>query len=146
MTETKKVSLFSMNQKTTNKGKPYWLVETSDGKMSIWDAGLKDLIQEKGIGNLCEVGYETKDVNGRSYTNLKSLEVVLGNAETQVKDPKGIGESARLRRKTDCMIAAKDLVIAKEVPLDKLLDYAQSLVDWVEENEVKEIKVETIKC
>ena len=135
MIETKKLSIHKLEQKATKTGKSYWVAETSEGKYSIWDIGLMELIRTKGIGNLCEVGLETKESNGKNYTNLVSLEKVLGQgqAPAQEKQKVEISESARLRRRTDCAIMAKDLVIAKLIPLDNLLDKAQALFNWVEE-------------
>jgi len=139
---TKKVSIFKIDQKATKNGKSYWIAETSDGKFSIWDAGLMELIKTKGVGNLCEIGIDGKpDANGKVWYNLVSLESVIGTGATEIKKVE-ISESARLRRRTDCMIAAKDLVIAKIIPIDNMLDKAEGLFTWVEEDK---FKIETIK-
>ena len=135
MVVTKKLTIFKVEQKASATGKSYWIAETSEGRFSIWDLGLYEMIKSKGVGNLCEIGLtaSTKvDKNGNPYLNLVSLISVIGPGQVQEKKVE-ISESARLRRRTDCMIASKDLVIAKIVPLENLLDKAQTLFDWVEE-------------
>lgn len=147
MIEKSRISIFGIEQKKSQGGKSYWIVDTSDGKMSIWDIGLYELIKEKAVGNLCEVGVETtKSENGKTYKNIKTLEAVLGNAAVKESKSDNIGESARLRRRTDCLISAKDLVIAKIIPMDKLLDIATSFVLWVEPETEEKLRVETIKA
>jgi hypothetical protein len=146
--ETRKLTIFKLEPKITKTKKQYWTIETSDGMFSIWDMGLAELIKQKALGNLCEIGIEGKpDSNGKVWYNLVSLEAVIGTGQVQEKKV-DIGESAKLRRRTDCMIAAKDLVIAKLVPLTDLLKHADLLVNWVENSpEEKSFKdtIETIK-
>lgn len=136
MTEMKKLSVFKIEPKKTQKGKTYWVVETSEGQMSVWDSGLMELLRTKAVGNMCELGVDSKPVGDKTYYNIVSLEAVVGTGQVQEKKV-DIGESARLRRKTDCMIAAKDLVVAKIIPMDELLDKAQGMLNWVEGNDIQ---------
>jgi hypothetical protein len=145
--ETRKLTIFKLEPKITKNKKQYWVTETSDGHYSIWDIGLAELIKTKAVGNLCEIGVEGKpDTNGKVWYNLVSLEAVLGTGQVQEKKVE-ISESAKLRRRTDCMIAAKDLVIAKIITLDQLLGKAEAMFAWIEGEHVnsEELKIETIK-
>lgn len=129
--EKQKVTIFRIEQKTTKNKKSYWVAETGLGKFSIWDIRLYEILKEKAIGKEVEIGIESKEANGKTFYNIVSLEAVLGEGKTEEKQPT-IADSAKLRRRTDCLICAKDLVIAKEIPLDNLLIKASELVDWVE--------------
>jgi hypothetical protein len=144
MIETKNVSIYKIEQKASKNGKSYWSIETSSDKFSVWDADLAKLIKDKALNKQCEVGYQTSEFNGKTYYNMVSLEKVLGPAEVE-KAKVDISESARLRRRTDCVIAAKDLVIAKVIKLEELLDKAQGMFNWIEGDNKEEFKVETIK-
>lgn len=131
MIERTKLTIFRIDQKMTKNKKSYWVADTGLGKFSIWDVGLYEILRDKAIGKEVEIGTESREANGKTFYNIVSFESVIGEGQKEVKT-EPINESARLRRKTDSMLAAKDLVIAKIIEKEKLLDTANSFVEWIE--------------
>lgn len=102
-------------------------VSNKDGKYGInvndiWYNGFGSCPANKG--DFVEIEFE---VNG-IYKNIKQIEVTKGKPSNQ----ESINESARLRRRTDCLRMACDLVIAKVIKQDEMNKKALELVEFVE--------------
>ena len=145
MIQTKEVSIYEIEQRATKNQKTFWAIQTNKGEISTWSIDVAKEIQEKCLGMVCSVGVKTTTVGDKTYTNVVGVDRILGNAEKKVDNKQqtkvDIGESARLRRRTDCMICAKDLVIAKIIPIDELIKKSIELVDWVEGTEKTEEEI-----
>jgi hypothetical protein len=104
------ISIKSIEKKQAKTGKTYWIVETSEGKMSIWDSLLAKDIEEKCIGKFCDVEIEKTG----KYTNLKLVNKVIGSSSFEPANKgtagEAIGESAKAKRKAEMMTCAKDIV------------------------------------
>lgn len=109
--ETKAIKIISIEQRKTKTGKIFWNVETSEGKMSVWDTELAKDITIKCIGKIVEAEIET---NG-NFKNLMLINGILpdGSALPEIKTAgEVIGESAKQKRKAEMMTCAKDIVLS----------------------------------
>lgn len=65
------ITIKSITQKTSKAGKPFWTVETTNGKkLSVWDSDISDQLLE---GDTVEVEALQKDM----YTNIVQFNKVL---------------------------------------------------------------------
>lgn len=97
-------------------------------------------------GDKISIKYGTN--NG--FKNITKVETIENTQNTENTDRQtGIAESARLRRKTDCLKMSVEIAIAskEKVTQEEMKKVAQEFFDWVENNEVKtsEFKVPVTK-
>ena len=114
----------SITKKQSQNGKTFWSLETSVGKMSLWDAVLAKDIEEKCIGKFCEVEVEKKG----QYTNLKLINKVIGDSAIEPANKgtpgEAIGESAKAKRKAEMMTCAQNIIA---LSFDKKEDKTDSI-------------------
>ena len=91
-------------QKNTQTGKTYWSLDTSEGKMSLWDAEL-----QKKLSPGMVVDAEVEEKNG--YHNLRSVNKIISSGSSVGSCDNSIGESAKMKRRCEMMTCAKDIVL-----------------------------------
>lgn len=100
------ITITSITKKSSTSGKTYWQVESSEGKMSVWDKDLAKDIEDKLLGKVVDAEYST---DGK-YKNLKAVLGVV-TADKITTTGEAIGQSAKMKRRSEMMQVAKDLVL-----------------------------------
>ncbi|MEK6880554.1 MAG: hypothetical protein AABY22_13135 [Nanoarchaeota archaeon] len=113
-------------------------VSNKDGKYGIkigeyWMNAFGECPVKKG--DEVEIEYE---VNG-NYKNIKNIKTTKPYVEDNIKQD-GISETARLRRKTDCIGYAIELVkcgFIKDTSIKEIKKTAEELENWIEDKSPK---------
>ncbi len=113
-----RISIYNVDERLTKKNDPYLLVETNDGKMSVFDAVLFDDIKN-AIGK--EVTAEI--VTSGNYKNIVSFGDVLGEAKASTQhtsQEKSFGRNPETIVMTDCYKLATDLCVAGKITMEQM--------------------------
>ena len=122
---TQIITIKSVTKKESKTGKPYWSVETNDGKkLSVWDVDVAEKIVTNE-GNTVEVEVLKND----KYSNIMDFNKVISKPKTQTSNGHGFDPTTML------ISYAKDLTVAEItalVPKCKDLEEAVSIIKQAE--------------
>lgn len=123
-----KISIYKVEAKETKTNKPYLLVETSTGKMSVFDEGLFKNINES-IGKEVQVNV----VVSGNYTNIVGFVDTIGEASAKPEEPKekSFGREPNAIIRTDCYKMAIDLAIAGKINAEQIETTAEDLFEKI---------------
>ena len=131
------VSIKKVDQKETktgkNAGSKFLVVETNDGRFSVFAENLFDQINN-AVGKEVELDILTVG----QYRNVIGVGKVIGQAklstsqEYQPDRQDKIDEATRLRRRTDLTMKAYDAYITGKIDREKVMDEALALISFVE--------------
>ena len=131
------VSIKKVDQKETktgkNAGSKFLVVETNDGRFSVFAENLFDQINN-AVGKEVELDILTVG----QYRNVIGVCKVIGQAklstsqEYQPDRQDKIDEATRLRRRTDLTMKAYDAYITGKIDREKVMDEALALISFVE--------------
>jgi len=116
------ISVLNVTEKDKKAGGKFLSVESASGKLSCFDDTLFDDLK-KAVGNEVEVDIVTKG----NYKNIVDLGKVLGSA----KQVNTMDDNARLRRITDCVLAANEAFVAEKLTKEEVYTHAKGLFEVV---------------
>ncbi|MEK6884220.1 MAG: hypothetical protein AABY22_31610 [Nanoarchaeota archaeon] len=133
-----KVSINRIEEKEIQKGKnigaPYLVIDTNEGRFSVFSETLFDEIN-KAVNKEVEIDVLTVG----KYRNVVGVGKIFGDARidssnTSGKETERFGREPRVITRTSCIDFATRLAEAKLITLDQVKSTAEDLFDWIEEN------------
>ena len=126
MAETRTITVSEVEERTSQNGKRFWRVKVAGEKQALfcWDAALADALLP---GQTYVV-----TVNGSSeYPRITSVAFAGEPAPAPAAPTPGERERRMLRM--SALRAAADVLHGAHVPAGELIDYAEVLLDWLEQ-------------
>jgi len=126
MAETRIITVEHIEQRATSEGKPYWRVRVAGEKRSyfVWDPDVADALV---VGQTYQA-----TVNGSAeYPRITAVTFV--GEPTPAPAPAATSERERRMLRMSALRAAADVLHGAHVPASELIDYAEVLLEWLEQ-------------
>lgn len=129
MAETRTVTVEAIEERTSQKGQRYWRVRVAGEKQAlfVWDAALAEAL-------LPGCTYVVT-VNGSSdYPRIVDVTIAEAEAASAPATPAPHAAGAREQQmlRMSALRAAADVLHGSQAPAAVLLDYAETLLAWLE--------------
>jgi len=135
MAQTKTLTVESIEERTSQSGKPFWRIKVAGEKQAyfVWDATLAEAL-------LPGCTYQAVVNGSNDYPRIVDVTLVPHPSPAPTTPPTepapstapAAAERERRMLKMSALRAAADVLHGSQVPAGELLDYAELLLAWLE--------------